>query len=91
MLRCFRLTLLFFAYITTANAQAVGSSLQGAVTDPTGAVVPNAQVEIRNRDTAAVAHLQTDSAGHFREPLLPLRLATELGPLRQFILAHPFC
>lgn len=71
MLRCFRLTLLFFAYVTTANAQAVGSSLQGAVTDPTGAVVPNAQVEIRNRDTAAVAHLQTDSAGHFREPLLP--------------------
>ena len=71
MLRACILVSLFFCAAATASGQAVGASLQGAVTDPTGAAVPNARVELRNPDTAAIFHAVTDGAGRFREPLLP--------------------
>jgi hypothetical protein len=40
-------------------------SLKGKVTDPSGAVVPGAQVTIRSQATQAVKTLATDSAGAF--------------------------
>jgi hypothetical protein len=42
----FRLLFVCLAALVAAYAQTVGASLQGAVTDPSGAVVPGAQVEI---------------------------------------------
>src|SRR5260370_8712492 len=53
-----------------ANAQTVGASLQGTVYDPSGAVVPSAQVEIRNVDTGGIRTLVTDEGGRWREPVL---------------------
>ena len=38
-----------------AWAQTVGSSLQGRITDPAGAVVPRAQVEVRNAGTGSIS------------------------------------
>lgn len=48
-------------------AQSVGTSatLQGAVTDPSGAVVPNATVEIRNPVSGFERTTQTDNSGAF--------------------------
>jgi len=55
----------------TAAAQTVGASLQGTITDPSGAVVPRAQVEIRNTGTGAAWRPAADDAGRYRQPLLP--------------------
>ncbi len=40
-------------------------SIQGAVTDPTGAVVPGAKVMISNKATAAVIHVTASSGGNY--------------------------
>ncbi len=52
-----------------AQAPAAGS-LQGTVTDPTGAVIPGVEVEIQNEATAAVRRVQTNSAGRYVAPAL---------------------
>jgi hypothetical protein len=54
----------------TAYAQTVGASLQGTVYDPSGAVVPGAQIEIRDVNKGSVRNLITDDGGRYREPLL---------------------
>jgi len=49
-----------------AAAQAGNSgSINGTVTDPTGAVVPNADVEIRNPISGLDRSTKTDSLGKF--------------------------
>ena len=50
--------------------QTVGAYLQGTVTDPSGAAIPNAAVEIRNVETGAAHNLVTDTGGRWREPVL---------------------
>lgn len=62
-------TLLLFA--AAASAQTVGASLQGTITDPSGAVVPNCRLEVRNVNTGAAVSLLSDEAGRYRAPLLP--------------------
>ena len=54
-----------------ALAQTVGASLQGTVSDPSGALIPGAQVEIRNVETGAIRTIVTDQSGLWREPVLP--------------------
>ena len=66
----FRLLFVCLAGLGVAYAQTVGASLQGTVTDPSGAVVPGAQVEIRSVDTGATRSLATDDGGRWREPVL---------------------
>lgn len=51
-------------------AQTVGASLQGTVSDPSGAVISNAAVEIVNVETGGVHNLVTDAGGRWREPIL---------------------
>jgi hypothetical protein len=49
-----------------------GGSIQGTISDPSGAVLPNADVTIRNVDTGSVKTVKTDSAGFFSDgPLNP--------------------
>src|SRR5439155_26007595 len=50
--------------------QTVGASLQGTITDPSGAVIPGAQIEIRNTGTGAISKIESDSSGRFRAPVL---------------------
>ena len=56
---------------SAADAQTVGASLRGTVTDSTGAALPGATVTILNVGTSASRELQTDSAGRYTAPLLP--------------------
>ena len=52
------------------NAQTVGASLQGIVTDSSGAALPNADVVVIRTSTGAIRELKTDSSGHYRVPVL---------------------
>jgi Carboxypeptidase regulatory-like domain len=67
------ITVFFLALGFRAYAQSGGSStsVTGTVVDPTGAVVPNAVVEIRNPVSGFERTVTTDSAGKFNVPNIP--------------------
>jgi Carboxypeptidase regulatory-like domain/TonB dependent receptor/TonB-dependent Receptor Plug Domain len=50
--------------------QVVGATLSGTVTDQSGAVIPNAQVSIKNVATGVTRDLSTDAAGFYTAPNL---------------------
>jgi outer membrane receptor protein involved in Fe transport len=52
-------------------AQTVGASIQGVVTDTTGASVPGTTVAVRNVATGITRELVTDDRGRYNAPALP--------------------
>ncbi len=54
------------------QSQANNGQIEGVVTDPNGAAVPNATVVVRNVDSGAERTVVADSNGVYRIPLLPL-------------------
>jgi hypothetical protein len=53
-------------------AQVSGATLSGVITDASGGVVPNAQITIKNFDTAEERTIAADSSGRYSAPnLLP--------------------
>jgi outer membrane receptor protein involved in Fe transport len=71
-------TLLLFGFVvcilfsSQLRAQVAGATLSGTVNDPSGAVVPNAQVSAKNTATGVARTATTDSAGFYSIPnLLP--------------------
>src|SRR6266478_1527463 len=52
------------------HAQVTGGTLAGTVTDVSGAVVPNAQISIRNTATGATRDFTSDAAGSYTAPNL---------------------
>src|SRR5262249_33578554 len=64
------LAILLLASATSVLAQVSTSSITGVVTDPSGAVVANAKVEVRNEDTGVVYSGTTTSAGTYSFPAL---------------------
>ena len=65
------LPLLFSLSHLTVLAQST-ASLQGAVVDQLGAVVPNAKIIIRNQATGLERATETDSTGHYQIIALPV-------------------
>src|SRR5438270_1843647 len=64
--------LLFFALSAVAQSTLSTGSIQGTITDPSGAVVPNAKVIITNRATGKALTLSTNSNGFYHSgPLAP--------------------
>ncbi|HLG95109.1 MAG TPA: carboxypeptidase regulatory-like domain-containing protein [Bryobacteraceae bacterium] len=59
-------------FITPATFAQSTASITGTVTDPTGAIVPNATVTVRNQATGEERTTQTDSAGNYQVPSLPV-------------------
>jgi hypothetical protein len=51
-------------------AQGAGGTLSGAVTDPTGAVIPTAKIILKNVATGVTREISTDSAGFYIAPNL---------------------
>ncbi len=69
------LILLLSLFVSIASAQTTGaSSIQGLITDNTGALIPGAQVEAKNLDTGVVSKAVSNEAGLYRVPgLIPGR------------------
>jgi Carboxypeptidase regulatory-like domain len=57
--------------VTLTLAQSEKGQISGQVTDPQGLAVPNATVEIVNRDTSAQRETKSDEAGHYAVSDLP--------------------
>lgn len=66
------IALLFAALYCFGQSAAINGQIEGTVTDPSGAVVPNAEVQILNTGTGFSRSLKTDDAGFYRFPVLPL-------------------
>ena len=64
----FGFLLLAFAGVASAQNNA---TLQGTVTDPSGAAVPNATVTVTNEATRISQQTKTSSTGFYQIPLLP--------------------
>jgi hypothetical protein len=63
---------LFISGRAIAPAQQSGTAtIEGIVTDPNGAVVPNTIVRVRSKQTGLAREVATDGNGLYRLPLLP--------------------
>ncbi|MCX6592129.1 MAG: carboxypeptidase regulatory-like domain-containing protein [Acidobacteria bacterium] len=69
------LALLLLAAVA-AFAQSDSTSINGTVTDPSGAAIANAKVVAKNERTGAVREVATSSAGTFVIPAIPAGLYT---------------
>jgi len=68
MKKLFTLFMLLFATAMLSYGQATsqnGGSIQGSITDPSGAVVPNATVTILDTDTGSSKTITTDKSGFY--------------------------
>ena len=54
------------------RAQNWNSHLEGLITDPSGAVIPGAQLELKNTSTGQIRQTQTDPQGFYTFPLVPV-------------------
>jgi Carboxypeptidase regulatory-like domain len=53
-----------------AFAQNQAAQVSGLITDPTGAVIPNATVEVLNKDTGIIHRTESNGEGYYVVPLL---------------------
>jgi carboxypeptidase family protein/TonB-dependent receptor-like protein len=70
-----------------AQSQAIDGTIEGIVTDSTGAVLPGVTVTVRNLDTGAERAVVTNERGLYRAPLLPLgpyRVSAELPGFKKY-------
>jgi len=65
---------LCFVFILAGSltAQTVSGTLRGTVTDPNGAVVPNASVMVRSTETGLERTVVSSSEGQFNFSFLPI-------------------
>lgn len=87
---CAFLLIFVFAAFFQANAQsqALNGQIEGTITDPNGAAVPNASVTVRNIETGAERQVTTDENGVYRAPLLPLgtwRITVEAPNFKRYV------
>jgi len=62
--------LLVAAFLVCLGAQAQEGAISGVVTDPSGAVTPEAEVTITNTGTGQVRTAKTSDQGHYVVPSL---------------------
>ena len=56
----------------TLRAQSWNSHLEGLITDPSGGVIPQAQVTLKSNASGQVRQTQTDQQGFYTFPLMPV-------------------
>jgi len=70
-MRRFLTTVLFILAICASVMAQFSSSVEGTVTDPSGAAVPNAKMTLLNKGTGIQATVDTNTAGYYLFPSLP--------------------
>ena len=63
--------LVAFCAVVSLRAQTTNGLMTGIVTDPSGAVLPDAQVTLTNKATGVERKTSTDSNGYYTVPQLP--------------------
>jgi hypothetical protein len=79
--------LLGFAPSAYAQANAANGSVEGTVSDPSGAVLPGVNVTVLNVDSGARRTVVTNDRGLYRAPLLPLgsyTISAELDGFKKY-------
>ena len=74
MRRALLLTLVFLFFVAVSSplfAQQVTGTIKGVVTDPSGATIANATVDITNKATGLTRTVTTNDAGEYSAPDLP--------------------
>jgi Carboxypeptidase regulatory-like domain/TonB dependent receptor-like, beta-barrel len=70
-----------------AQSQAINGTIEGTITDQSGAAIPGVSVTVSNVDTGDTRVVVSNDAGVYRAPLLPLgryRVTAELQGFRRF-------
>jgi hypothetical protein len=88
----FRVSLAFLFSLALASSafaqgQAINATLEGTVTDESGAVLPGVTVTVTNTDTGDIRVVITNESGLYRAPLLQLgayRVTAELTGFKKF-------
>ena len=65
-----RLRILSLGLLAAACAWSQTASVTGRVTDPSGAVIPGAQIEVRSSDTGIATPAETNDEGYYNVPAL---------------------
>ncbi len=68
----FRIACLFFLCTLVVFAQGDRGTITGTVTDPTGAVIPNASIQVTNSATAALYTIGTSTTGNYTLANVPV-------------------
>src|ERR1700720_341568 len=55
----------------SVHSQVTGATLSGSVTDASGAIIPGAEVSVKNNGTGISKEITVDSAGFYTVPNLP--------------------
>src|ERR1700736_6884491 len=72
MLRFFSIVLVLFSLASAAAAQTYRGAINGTLTDPSGAVIPDVQVKARNKATDVTTSTTSTSDGQFAFQDLPV-------------------
>src|ERR1700726_164661 len=72
MLRFLSIVLVLFSLALSATAQTYRGAINGTVTDPSGAVIPDAQVQAKNKATDVTTTTTSTSDGQFAFQDLPV-------------------
>ena len=67
----FLITLTASHWVSNANAQATNAQMSGKVVDQTGAVIPNAKIDVQNTGTGLDRIVISSSNGEYEIPSLP--------------------
>jgi hypothetical protein len=70
-----------------AQSQAINGTIEGTITDQSGAALPGVSVTVTNIDTGDTRVVVSNEAGVYRAPLLPLgryRVSAEIQGFRKF-------
>jgi carboxypeptidase family protein len=76
-----------FAASAAAQGQAINGTIEGTVTDESGAVLPGVTITLTNIDTGETRVVITNESGLYRAPLLQLgtyRVSAELAGFKKF-------
>ena len=86
-----RLVIVLVALVAMAVpgfAQNSHGSISGQVTDPTGAIIPKAQVTVLDTDTGAVSQITTTSGGYYTAPELapgPYKITVDAPGFKTYV------